>query len=139
MRKFSSAERFLLFRTRNPFSHSNLSQRWKSSAKAAQPNDDGLLDLLDHVGQDISIATEPRRKKRRKSAKPDMDNMDEFHSSILDLPLSPLMNPKHKSLRKLYNNPQIGLGQPPSMLEQKLFQSPYGMYCCEGPSSKFRS
>lgn len=140
MRKCSPAGRFLLFRTRNAFSHLHLSQRWNSSTKAAPPNDDGVLDLLDQAGQNISIATDPHRQKRRKAAEPDTDeSVQKLHSATLDLPLSPLMDPRIISARQRYRTPKVKSTSPPSKFEQMLSKSPYGMYYREGRSWHYRN
>lgn len=51
---------------------------------------------------------------------------------MLDLPLSPLMDPKHISARQRYRIPKPEPTGPPSELEKKLSKSPYGTLCREG-------
>lgn len=134
MRKYFLAERFLLFRSWNISSHLCFSQRWNASTKAAPSNDDGrLLDLLDQVGQDISIGTDPRGEKSRDAAKPYLDgSAQEARSSMPDLPLSPLMDPKLISARQRYRTPKPSPTSPASELEQKLSKSPFGTYYRKG-------
>lgn len=133
MRKCFSAERFLLLRSRNISNYLHFSQRWISTTKTAPSKDDDLLDLLDQVGQDISIRTDARREHPRDAAEPYLEESAEAPgSTMLDLPLSPLMDPKAISARQRYRTPKPEPTGPASALDKKLSKSPFGTCCREG-------
>ena len=119
-------ERFLLFQPwcKSTHRHLHVSQQFN---KASTNNDEVLLDLLDDAAQDVPHATDPRRDKSSNVPAPHLDeSVQELRSSMPDLPLSPLMDPKMVSARERYRTPKPPPARPASALENKLSKSPYG-------------
>lgn len=129
MRKCFTAKGFLLFSSWHKSRCLYFSQGRNASPRAGPGNNNGLLDLLDQAEQDIIKQTDPRRSRSRDVSEAFLDeSMQGLRSSMPDLPLSPLMDPKLISARQRYRTPKLLPTGETSALEKKLAKSPYGMH-----------
>lgn len=110
----------------------HFAQRRKLSTKVAPKKHEVLLDLLDQAGQDITQRTDSWGNKLGHVAKTHGDEPpQELRSSMPQLPLSPLMDPKLVAARQKYRTSKPQPTGKASALEKRLSKSPYGRCLCQ--------